>query len=214
MEEIPQYWQNLDLKNIRYIDQNGIEQEEQWKDVFDYEGLYIVSDLGRVKALDRTKWSGKGYYNLPTHILKQTPTDKRGYVRVTFTKDGKTVGKYVHILVANLFIENPLKKRTVNHIFGDKKDNRKVSLEWMTYGENHKHSYKQLGRKHSMKGITGYDNKKSKEILCVTTGKKYGSLSEAGRELNIPFQNISKVCHGKRPSAHGLTFKYIETWVE
>jgi hypothetical protein len=82
-------------------------------------------------------------------------------------------------------------------------------LEWNTYGENHEHSYRELGRVHSMKGRMGYDNKKSKEIICTTTGIKYSSSSEAGRLLNIPFQNISKVCKGKRPRAHGLVFKFI-----
>lgn len=206
------YWQNLSIESIKYFDDNGVEQTEEWRAVSGYEGFYEVSDLGRVKSLDRFIFYNKSAIN-PTLkngiILKQSETDERGYVRVQLTVDKKEYRQYVHIIVAEHFIPNPDNKRTVNHKKGNKKDNRKISIEWQTYGENHEHSYRELGRIHSQVGKTGYNNNQSKEILCVTTGMVYGSLSEASRDLNIPFQNISKVCLGKRHTAHGLSFKYI-----
>lgn len=209
-EIVPQYWKDLSLDNIVYIDENDIEQIEEWRFIKNSDNLYMVSCLGRVKALEREKWTGHNYYTTPIHIMQACETDERGYIRVSIFPSGKKkpFGKYVQILVADAFIDNPQKKRTVNHKKGNKKDNRVWMLEWNTHGENHEHSYRELGRKHAMKGVTGYANKRSKEILCVTTGIKYGSLSEASEKLGIPFQNISKVCNGKRPKAHGLVFKH------
>lgn len=174
----------------------GIVYTEKWLPINGYEGIYEISDFGRVKNILKNK------------IITQTPTDKRGYLRVTLNKNKAYVSKYVHILVGLHFIPNDKNKRTVNHKKGIKGDNVYFMLEWNTYSENHKHAYKELGRVHSMKGVTGYKNKRSKELVCVDTGIKYGSLSEAGRLLKIPFQNISKVCKGKRSSTHGLTFQY------
>lgn len=210
-EIFPDYWKDKTPENIIYVDENGCHQEEEWRYVDKSDNLYMVSILGRVKALERQKWTGYNYYTKPTKILSPSETDRRGYIRVSITPtNGKSFSQYVQILVAQAFIPNPENKRTVNHKKGNKKDNRAWKLEWNTYGENHEHSYRELGRKHSMKGKTGYANKKSKEILCVTTGIKYGSLSEASEKLGIPFQNISKVCNGKRPRAHGLVFKHAD----
>lgn len=207
MENI-EHWNNLSL--IPIVEEiDGVVYVEEWRPIKRYKGMYEVSNFGRVKSLGRaiqTKTRPK--YNKSEKIIKSTPTDKRGYLRAPLTRNSISKHFYVHRLVGIHFLPNPHKKRTVNHKFGNKKDNRVWFLEWNTHGENHEHSYRELGRKHAMSGITGYDNKASKEILCITTGEKFGSLSEAGRALNIPFQNISKVCKGKRPTAHGLVFKY------
>lgn len=206
-----EHCKNKSLENIKYIDPiDGIDKEEEWRGVVGYDGLYVVSNLGRFKALDRKKWAGKSFYIKKAKILSQSETDERGYLRVSITgADGNPFQQYIQILVAEAFIPNPENKRTVNHKEGNKTHNMVWALEWNTHGENHEHSYRKLGRKHSMRGVTGYANKKSKEIICLTTGVKYGSISEAGRLLKIPFQNISKVCKGKRANAHGLVFKYV-----
>lgn len=187
------HWKNMSLENVK---------GEIWVSVKGFKGYYEVSNMGRVKSLKRATVSEK--------ISKQSESDERGYVRVSFTENGRTEHKYVHILVGRHFIANPDKKRTVNHLFGNKKDNRVTSLGWATYSENHKHSYEFLGRKSGLKGKTGYDSVTSKEILCVTTGHKYGSLMDASRALNLSFQNISKVCKGKRHHTGEYVFKFIE----
>lgn len=185
------HWKNKSLEDI---------PGEIWIPVLGREGRYAVSVFGRFKSFANGDRKEK--------IMSQTPTDERGYLRITMTENCETENEYIQILVANAFLPNPENKRTVNHKWGNVKDNRATQIEWHTHSEQHLHAYRVLGRKHALKGKTGYLSKSSKEVMCVTTGVKYGSVSEAGRLLKIPFQNISKVCKGKRPNARGLVFKF------
>ena len=127
--------------------------DEIWKDVVGYEGLYEVSNLGRVKRLSKTvhmkcvdKREGRrsqGEYTqsrvFPDKILKGTLSDK-GYLTVGLTKDGKQKNFRIHRLVAIAFIPNPHNKQEVNHKNGIKDDNRVDNLEWSTGDENIKHA--------------------------------------------------------------------------
>jgi hypothetical protein len=74
-------------------------------------------------------------------ILKAMPIGRRGYLAVRICRDRKTKILYVHRLVAESFIPNPLNKPVVNHIDGDKKNNDVSNLEWSTYSENLQHAY-------------------------------------------------------------------------
>ena len=196
---VPEHWKNLNLEPL---------EGEEWVPIIDWPE-YMVSNMGRVKALARMISFGIGYRPIPEKMMHPTPSDDRGYLRVALSREAKSSYRYVHILVGLHFIPNPFKKRTVNHKKGIKWDNRATELEWNTYSENHKHSYEVLGRKSGLKGKTGYASATSKEVICVTTGQKYGSLLDAAKELNLIFQNISKVCKGKRHHTGGLVFKYV-----
>lgn len=100
--------------------------KEIWKDIEGYEGLYQVSNMGRVKSfLQRS--SGK------IRLLK---LHNRGYNSVSLKKAGKPKWFFVHRLVATAFIPNPEHKREVNHINGNKTDNRVCNLEWVSSSEN------------------------------------------------------------------------------
>lgn len=68
----------------------------------------------------------------------------------------------------------------------------------------------QRGEKNHMYNIKGYDNHSSKEVVELTTGKKYGSASVAGKELNINFSHICAVARGDRGSHKGYVFRYID----
>lgn len=196
----PSDWNSVDhWKNMSLHDVEG----EVWKDILGFAGYYKISNMGRVKSLKREGAPKE-------RMLGQRESDERGYVRVPLTQKSHTEHKYVQIIVGQHFIDNPERKRTVNHKWGNKKDNRASSLEWNTYSENHQHSYAVLGRKSGLKGKTGYASASSKEVLCVTNGKKYGSVSIAAKELKLSFQNISKVCKGVRNHTGGLVFKFTE----
>lgn len=105
--------------------------EETWKNIKEYEGLYQVSNLGRVKSFAVYK-QGK--------ILRPIRTHK-GYLTVVLSKDKKEKRKRIHRLVAEEFIPNPKHKEQVNHINGNKTDNRINNLEWVTCQENVKHAW-------------------------------------------------------------------------
>ena len=93
-----------------------------------YEGLYKVSNLGRVK---RTK----------TNRILKNRLSTQGYIMVTLCKKSKPFNASVHRLIAEVFIENPLNKEQINHINGIKHDNRIENLEWVTSSENMVHAY-------------------------------------------------------------------------
>lgn len=96
---------------------------EIWKDIAGYEGLYQVSNMGRVKSLQSTKMHDR------VKILSPVCADGR-YLRVSLYKDKKSKYFQVHRLVASAFLENPKDKTQVNHINGDKTNNCVDNLEW------------------------------------------------------------------------------------
>jgi len=113
--------------------------KEIWKDIEGYEGLYLISNFGRVKSLPKTWWNGFYYVKTSEKVLRQTK-DTKGYLKVNLCKNKKHITHRVHRLIANAFIENPLNKPYINHINGNKEDNSISNLEWVTHQENVKHA--------------------------------------------------------------------------
>lgn len=180
---------------------------EQWKPISGYEGLYEISNKGRVKTLLRKYYAGHGNnqeFEIKEAFLKQVKSKTGGYMVATLTKNAKSKKIKVHRLVAEAFIENPEGKPFVNHIDFDPKNNNLNNLEWCTQSENMLHSSK-MNRLNRI----GNKNYKSKRILCISTGIMYDGLHECSRQMNIHYQNINKVCRGVRNYAGGHTFKFV-----
>ena len=115
--------------------------EEKFKDIEGYEGLYQVSNLGRVKSLERyIKISSGGIKKIKETILKFST--RNGYSIVMIYKNKKGYRKSVNRLVAETFIPNFKNKPQVNHIDGNKLNNVVENLEWCTQKENIEHSYR------------------------------------------------------------------------
>lgn len=106
---------------------------EIWKDVKDFEGLYQISNTGKVRSLKRNNTNGK--------ILKSA-FNYKGYEVVYFSKNNKKYVRKIHRLVAESFIPNLNHKEQVNHIDGNKANNNVDNLEWCTCRENIIHAYR------------------------------------------------------------------------
>lgn len=124
---------------------------EVWKDIKVYEGLYQVSNYGRVKRIESiVNYSNGLKCKHKERILKvdKSKINKRGqyYLRVTLSKNNKQKRYQVHQLVAKHFIENTKNKKCINHIDGNPENNIVQNLEWCTYSENEIHSYNTLNK--------------------------------------------------------------------
>lgn len=103
---------------------------EEWKDIKGYEGLYQISDNGNVRSLDRIVHTVNKYLQKGT-ILKTI--DNGRYLFVTLRKEGRKEIKYIHRMVAEAFVPNPLSLNEVNHKDENKHNNNASNLEWCTH---------------------------------------------------------------------------------
>ena len=161
---------------------------EIWKPIQGYEGLYEISNTGKVKSLI------KGRLLKPANHVK-------GYLFTTLTKDGKHSRFYIHRLVASAFLGSESRDKEVNHIDGNKKNNCVENLEWCTGIENKEHAYINGLRKSraqvpvEMFSVNG-------EFIC-----KFPSVATASRMTGIHGGRISSCCNGKCKSVNGHVFK-------
>lgn len=113
---------------------------EIWKDIKGYEGLYQVSNLGRVKSLDRIIVRKDGISQFKKGIIKTPKINSDGYCSVTLSKNGNNKTFGIHILVAKHYIPNPDRKPEINHIDFNRENNQADNLEWCTHQENIQYS--------------------------------------------------------------------------
>ena len=120
---------------------------EIWKDVKNYEGLYQVSNFGRVRSLDRVvhnsgMWGKDKTFIKKGRVLSPRTSKSRGlmtgYYRVYLTDGIKGYNKCIHKLVAESFIPNPENKPQVDHIDRDVTNNKVTNLRWCTQLENNR----------------------------------------------------------------------------
>ncbi len=201
------YYKNLDLADINYINKYGAECIERWKDVTGYEEIYKISDLGRLKSLDRLiKRRSKGDFFSKGRIRKQA-IDKDDYHIACLGKNGNKEYLKIHRLVAIHFIPNPENKPEVNHIGinedgkqGNKKDNRVISLQWATTKENSEHAwenglnYARKGTKHHNCILTESQVIEIRKLALDST-KTY---SEIGLLFNVSNNLIGRIIRRNR----------------
>ena len=114
--------------------------EEKWKDIEGYEGLYQVSNLGRIKSLERechfkNRWGQDAVRHIDEMIMKQK-VKFNGYLTICLSNGKTRKHILVHRLVAKAFIPNPENKPQIDHINGDKQLNIVTNLRWVTAEEN------------------------------------------------------------------------------
>lgn len=205
---------------------------EEWRDIKEYEGFYQVSNLGRVRSIDRFALNKYGVRNKPLKgkILAQRTKD--GYKIVHLSVDGFSINAQVHRLVAMAFIPNPNNYPCVNHKDENKTNNfvyvnpdgtvdlDKSNLEWCTieynnnYGTRQERSAKKrLGMKMPKEGVDKMAIKHKKKIGVFKDGelvKVYDSAADANRENpNYSYISISACCNGRLKTYRGFEWKFL-----
>lgn len=175
---------------------------ETWKDIDGYEGFYQVSNLGRVRSLDRfaKKWDGEK--KVKGVLLKQAKNIK-GYLFVQLFRGGVGKMKTVHRLVADAFLPNPGGLPQINHKDEDKSNNYVDNLEWCDGLYNARYGTRNLRAGSSS----------SKAVLIMNAdGSEYGRYSSVGDAASAVGRSKASICHyikagGSSPI--GLRFKYL-----
>lgn len=174
---------------------------ELWRDIPGYEGLYQVSNAGRVKSLARLSAPFNGnVYTVRERVLKPW-MQNAGYLVVGLNSKARRKEHLVHRLVASAFISNPERLPIVNHINGVKTDNRVDNLEWCSEEFNAWHNAYTL--KHE-------STKVKRRVVCLDDSVIYASATEAARSVGGCNQNIIKCCQGLRTRAYGRRWAYAE----
>lgn len=178
--------------------------KEIWKDIEGYDGIYEISNFGNIKT--RRRQGSKGGLLSPY----KRPD---GYYEVNLRKDNNSKLFLLHRLVAETFIPNPKKYKYINHIDGNKKNNKISNLEWCTFQHNMIEAYriglnpKRYGKKNP--------NHHSIVQLDMNNNfiKEWDYIRIASLTLKIPEASISDCCRKKHKSTHNFKFIYKEDYI-
>lgn len=169
---------------------------ETWKDIKGYEGMYRISNQGRVFAAARYR-NDRGFTS--PRIMKQSK-NKGGYHYVILSKNDNQKLSYVHRLVATAFIPNPQNKSEVNHIDGNPSNNHVSNLEWCTRKENVEHSWNVLHH-NDVKSVHQYS-------LGGEYIASYRNAKIASETIGIATSEIYSCCNNKKKSADSYMWSY------
>lgn len=170
---------------------------EKWARVEDTN--YEISNYGRM-------------VNTKTGNLLKTQANKKGYqvIRVTINRVKRTFR--IHRLVAQYFVSNPNNKTQVNHIDGNKNNNRYDNLEWCSNAENAHHAIKTGLWESVIEGAKLENEKRKKKVIArnIHTNEilRFSSISDAERQIGT--RHIVDVIKGKRKQAKGYEFEYAD----
>lgn len=179
--------------------------EEIWKPVLGYEGLYEVSDQGRVRSLTRVvatinRW-GQDMLKALSGCVLVGSRHAKGYRQVKLCKEGVLENFRVSRSVARHFIPNPENKPQVNHINGNTHEDKAANLEWVTNLENQRHSYECLGRK--------TPNYLKTPVIAERKGEiKYWSSMHEPAKYGIGASQVANMLAGRQKTCHGFHWRY------
>lgn len=181
---------------------------EIWKDISGYEGLYQVSNTGKIKTLEKKCWNKYSFITRTERILKQN--NSKGYNFVRLYKNKKAKNFTIHKLVALTFLSNEFHYKEINHIDGNKLNNCVNNLEWCSKSHNIRHAFI-MGLNKARKG-----NKNEKSIKIIQYDKNmnkiklWDCISDVERKLNINHSSIIRCAKYKQETAGGYRWRYME----
>lgn len=187
---------------------------EEWRDVIGFEGAYQISNLGRVRSLDREiPYVNNGtpaILHYKGKVLKPKP-DRDGYPRVSLKFGEKIKLAGIHRLVAQAFLPNPDNLPCVNHKDYHRDNNCVDNLEWCTVDYNNHYSENQERRPHSIyENRTAVKERLSHPVRCIETGQIFASQIEAERQLGLWKSAVIRSLKTKRAvGGHKYTFEEV-----
>lgn len=179
--------------------------KEVWKPIAGYEGSYEVSNLGRIRGIDRVV-KRSTYPRFVSGVVLAQLTMPNGYKSVCLRLNGKQRRFYVHRLVAGAFLPNPEDFAEVNHLDEDKANNRVENLEWCDRSHNLKHAGGSKRRvKSRMKPVI---QQKGDKTICV-----HESVNAAAKALGVSPTDISRCCRRIKNQRHvrGFAISFAKT---
>lgn len=186
--------------------------ELKWVDIEGFNDYYSVSNRGKVVSLERLVKCSNGYMKKIDRKILKDSIDAHGYYVVNLYKGGMVKKQFVHKLVADAFIPNPLNKPCVNHIDGDKTNNSVDNLEHCTYTENNQHAYDIKLKVGAFTGKFGKDHHISKPVVQMDMDGaficRFESAREASSATGIGYKAISRVCNNERHHTHNTRWKF------
>jgi len=181
---------------------------EIWKDIPGFEGLYQVSDLGRVKSLDRIEHNKNGRILPIKDRIMATHSNGKGHIKLTLSKGSCRNKKYIHRLMAEVFVPNPNGYKLINHIDGNPSNNILSNIEWVSMRENVTHGLK---KKNSRKKSSSYPGV---HLNTVNTNKKWKAMLFAnGRHNylgNFYTEEEAHAAYQKALIEYGIDNKYAK----
>lgn len=166
-----------------------MEVKELWKPLEEYKGIE-VSSVGRIrKAANKRR---------KERILTEFPKDRDGYCRCSVQRlDGTWTSQPVHRLVAISFIPNPMNKQAVNHIDGNRTNNKVENLEWVTPKENVIHSFK-FGSRREYKKVPKKTLLTDFQISQIDKLRELYTVNQIAKLFNIEYQSLKNIIHKKK----------------
>lgn len=211
--------------------------EEIWKDIEGYENLYQVSNMGRVRSLDRWVSTVDGKKQLYKSKILTSQYNEHGYNQICLSKNGTTKTHKLHRLIAKAFLPNPENKPCIDHINTIRTDNRVENLRWCTHSENlsnsitkNRKSNKQKNRlkkkenhpmyqkHHSEESKRKMSKSKTKYILQIepSTNKIiaiWNNPFSIKKEMGIDNRTLTKCCKGKKLTHKGFRWVYLDNYL-
>ena len=191
------------MTNQEFIESIALEGEE-WRDVVGYEGKYWISSFGRTLSYQPSLKN-------PFRIRKPQK-DKLGYYKLSLYKDSKQSPRWIHRLVAQAFLPNPMKLNEIDHIDGNPSNNIASNLRWVTHRENMNNPIS-LNRHKSMKGIPNV--KLNKKVVLLPLENEGITIFESAKSTNTlgynP-KNVAQVCNGSKKTHQGRCFMWLSDY--
>lgn len=177
--------------------------KEIWKPIKNYEGLYEVSNNGRIRSVDRVVEFNTAYGKqerfFKGKIISQHFDGKKNYLFVILSKNGKQKMRNVHRIVAENFISNPKNYPEVNHIDENKTNNNVGNLEWCDHKYNNNYGIKSFASKGERNAMNKFSEETIKEIrsVYIHRDKEFG-LTPLSKKYGISLSHLCSIVKGRR----------------